>query len=82
MAAVSRQQQAFGLRQPRGWCQNAQSQDADHDPSNVFIGRHQTFDVQLTERDMQCPLIRPDLAQTVQRQIDTLADADSGGTSK
>src|ERR1039458_3187993 len=31
---------------------------------------------------MQCPLIRPDLTQTVQREIDGLADADSSGASE
>ena len=35
--------------------------------------------MQFAERDMQRPLVRADLAQTVQRQIDAFADADSGG---
>src|ERR1035441_8662272 len=36
----------------------------------------------LTERDMQRPLMRSDLAQTVQRKIDAFPGADSGGTSE
>ena len=38
--------------------------------------------MQLAERDMQRPLIGPQLPQTVQRQIDALADADPGGASE
>jgi hypothetical protein len=34
--------------------------------------------MQLTERDMKRPLRRTDLAQAIQREIDTLADAESG----
>ena len=48
---------------------SAQSEDAGHDLSNVCIGRHQTFGVQFAERDVQGPLIRSDLTQTVQREI-------------
>jgi len=48
----------------------------------VFIDRHQTFGVEFAERDMQRPLVRPDLAETVQRQIDAFPDADSGDTSE
>jgi len=34
--------------------------------------------VKLSERYMQRPLFRPDLTQTVEWQVDTLSDADSG----
>lgn len=49
---------------------------------NVVIGGDQAFGVQLAERDMRRPLIRPDLAQTVQREIDALTDADSSSASE
>jgi hypothetical protein len=65
MAPASRQQQAFGFRQSRGWCQCAQSQHASHDPSDVIICRHQAFGVQLAKRDMQCPLIHGAAAGTL-----------------
>jgi len=66
----------------RGRRQRAQGKNASHDPSHVAIGRYQTFGLELTERDMQRPLIHSDLPQTVQREINALADADSGGASK
>jgi hypothetical protein len=49
---------------------------------NVVIGGDQAFGVQLAERDMQRPLIRSDLAQTVQREIAALTDADSSSASE
>jgi hypothetical protein len=56
-----------------------QDQNAVDDLADIRIGRDQAFGMQLTEGDMQRPLIGSELPQTVQRQIDTLPDADSGG---
>ena len=82
MAAQTRQQEALRFGQSRGWGQGAQGKDTVHDSAPVFIDRHQTFGVEFAERDMQRPLVRPDLAQTVQRKIDAFPDADSGDTSE
>src|SRR5258708_12079595 len=82
MAPGARQQEALGLCQSRGWRQGAQNKNASHDLSKVVIGRYQAFCVQLAERDMQCPLVRPDLSKTVQREIDALTDTDSRGASE
>ena len=82
MAAQTRQQEALRFGQSRGWGQGAQGKDTVHDSAPVFIDRHQTFGVEFAERDMQRPLVRPDLAQTVQRKIDAFPEADSGGTSE
>jgi hypothetical protein len=60
----------------------AQHQDASHELSNVRVGGRQTFGVQFAERDMQGPLAGSDLVQTVQGQIEALADADSGGAGE
>ena len=49
---------------------------------NIFIGRYQAFGMQLAEWDMECPLVRPDLLQTVQGEIDALPYADSSGASE
>ena len=82
VATVARQQQAFGLRQSRWRGQRAQGQNAGHDAPSLCIGWNQAFGVQFAERDMQRPLVRSELAQTVQGQIDALADTDSSGASK
>ena len=68
--------------QSRGWRQGAQNKNASHDLSKVVIGRYEAFGVQLAERDMQCPLVRPDLSKTVQREIDALTETDSRGASE
>lgn len=60
----------------------AQDQNAVDDLADIRIGRNQTFGMQLTEGDMHGPLIGSELPQTVQRQIHTLADADSGGAGE
>ena len=82
MPTAARKQQAFGSGRSRGRRQRAQRKNASHDPSHVAIGRYQTFGLELAERDLQGPLVHTDLPQTVQREIDTLADADSGGASE
>jgi hypothetical protein len=68
--------------QAGGGRRSTQSEDAIHDLSNVRVGRHQTFGVEFAEGDMQGPLVGTDLAQAVPRQIDALADADSGGAGE
>ena len=82
MATTAGQQQVPAVGQAGGRRQSTQSQDASHDPSNVCVGRHQAFGVQFAYGDMQRPLVHTDLPQTVQREIDALADADSGGASE
>jgi hypothetical protein len=82
MAAGARQQQAFGASQVGGRRGGAQREDAGHDLSNVGVGRQPKFGVQFAEGDLQRPLVGTDLPQTVQRQIDALANTDSGGASE
>jgi hypothetical protein len=38
--------------------------------------------MELSEWNMQCPLFGPDLAQTIEWQMDALSDADSSGASQ
>ena len=82
MTSAAREQPGRGVGPSRGRGQRAQSQNTRHDLSNIVIGWHEAFGVQLAERDMQRPLIGPQLPQTVPRQIDALADADPGGASE
>jgi len=82
MAAATRQQHACGLGQSRGGSQSAQGQDTVYDSPPIGIDGYQTFCMQFAEGNVQCPLVRPELSQTVQREIDTFADADSSGASK
>ena len=53
-----------------------------HDLPPMCIDRHQTFGVQFAEGNVECPLVRPDLSQTVPREINTFSDADSCGASE
>src|SRR5229473_3025120 len=62
--------------------QGAQSQNARYDAPDVVVNRHEAFGVELAERDMKCPQFFPHLPQAIQRKIDTLADADSGGADE
>jgi hypothetical protein len=56
-----------------------QGQNAIDNLSDFLIDRYESFGAQLTERDVQRPLIWPDRAQTVDREIDTFADANTCG---
>jgi len=51
MSPATRQQQAFGFGQSRGWREGVQSKNAGHNPMYVIIGRDQPLGVQLAERD-------------------------------
>ncbi len=82
MAPGTRQQETLGLCQAGGWRQRAQGNNAGHHPLYVILGQNQALGVQLAQRDMQRPLVRPDLPETVQGEIDTFADADSGGAGE
>ena len=82
MATGAGQKPARGVGQSCGRRGSTQSQDAGHDLSNGCVGRHPALGVQFADGDMQRPLVRTDLPQAVQRQIDTLADADSSGASE
>jgi hypothetical protein len=62
--------------------QGAQSQNASNDAPDVVVNRHEAFGVELAEGDMKCPQFFPHLPQAIQRKIDTLADADSGGADE
>lgn len=60
----------------------AQGQNRGGHAPDIRIGRNQAFRVQLANGYMHRPLVPSDLAQTIQRQIDTFADADSRGASE
>jgi hypothetical protein len=79
VAIATRQEEALGPGQSPGWGQSAQNQNARHALANVVIGRHEALGVRFAERDMQGPLVRSELSQTVQREIDAFTDADSSG---
>jgi hypothetical protein len=46
------------------------------------VERHQAFGVKLSQRNVQCPLFGPDVAQTIKGQVDTLSNADPGEASQ
>ena len=70
------------LRQVEGRSQRTQGQDPRHDPPDFGIGGDQALGVQLTQGDVQCPLVGPYLPLAVRRQADAFADADSSGTDE
>ena len=78
-AGAARQQQPGGLGQVGGGSLGAQFQNRSNHMPDMGIGRNEAFGKQLANGHVQCPLVRSDLAQAIQRQIDAFADADSGG---
>lgn len=60
--ATTRQQEAFRSSQKFRPGQRAQGQNALHDAPNLGIDGNEAFGVQLAERDVKRPLIRPNLA--------------------
>jgi hypothetical protein len=81
-AARARQQQAGRIFPPRWRRQSAQSQKPSYDHSSILIGRDQAFGIQLAEGDMQGPLLVAYNTQTIHGEVDTLPDAQPGGTSE
>ncbi len=60
----------------------AQDEHPCHDSLYLGIGRNQPFAVHFPDRYMDCPLVLDDLSQTVQRQVDTFADAHPYGADE
>ena len=79
MATGTWQEKSLGVGPLRGWGEGAQGKNAGDHPARLIIGRDQSLGVQLAERDMESPLIRPQLSQAVQGEVDALTDADSRG---
>lgn len=79
MATGTWQEKSLGVGQLRGWGEGAQGKNAGDHAAHLMIGRDQSLGVQLAERDMESPLIRPQLSQAVQGEVDALTDADSRG---
>src|SRR6516164_6468089 len=69
MPPRARQQEALGLGQMRRRGQSAQRLDAGHEAAHLGIGGDQAFGVQFAEGDVEGPLIRTELPETVQGQI-------------
>jgi len=78
----ARQEEAVGLGELERWGQGPESEDTSHDPPYLGIGGNQAFGVEFADRDEERPLAWSDFAQTVEREGDTFADADSGSTDK
>ena len=78
----ARQEEAVGLGELERWGQGPESEDTSHDPPYLGIGGNQAFGVEFADRDEERPLAWSDFAQTVEREVDTFADADSGSTDK
>jgi hypothetical protein len=57
----------------RGWGQSAQRLDAGHEARHLGVGGDQAFCVQFAEGDVEGPLIRTELSETIQGQIDAFA---------
>lgn len=53
--------------------------DTREQRTEVGIDRNEAFAMKLAERDMEDPLMRTDLTQTIKGKIDTLADTNAGG---
>ena len=70
------------MGQMRGWGQSAQRLDAGHEAAHLGIGGDQAFGVQFAEGDVEGPLIRTELSESIQGQIDAFADADAGGAGQ
>ena len=66
----------------RGWGQSAQRLDVGHEAAHLGIGRDEAFGVQFAEGDVEGPLIRTELPETIQGQIDAFADADAGSAGE
>jgi hypothetical protein len=73
------QEKSLEVGQSRGWGEGAQGKNAGDHAAHLIIGRDQSLGVQLAERGMESPLIRPQLSQAVQGEVDALTDADSCG---
>ena len=83
IAAVgSREQPAWGPGEPGRGCHSAQAQNTSHQASNIFIGGDEPFGMQLSERDVERPLLVADSAEAIEGQIETLADAHPGGAEE
>jgi hypothetical protein len=59
-----------------------QSLKALHDPTDECISGNETLCAQFAKRHMNSPLSLADWAQTIERQIEALADAHTGVSQK
>ena len=76
-AASAREQEAWSFFRTRGTEQGTKSKDAIEDEPCVFIDRNTAFFAQLTQRDMERPLLGTELLEAIHGKIDALADAHS-----
>src|SRR5262245_40438452 len=74
MVPAASQKQPVG----RGGAQQSEEAQAMDQLADGIVDRHETFGVELAQWHMERPLSRREWAQAVNREIDTLADADAG----
>ena len=81
-AAATWKQVAWRLLRPRGEKQRAQRKNAIENAPGGFVDGHLAFGMEPAQWNMKRPLMLTDLPQAIERKINTLADAHSGGADE